>query len=242
MGLFDQIGKGLSSLFGGASEMLSGTPAQYDQISGLTPEQMRGQKLLERAGRKRGAGGAFGQSADFYRDILENDPQALQELYAPELRQFNQQTIPDLAEQFAGMGSGALSSSGFRNAAVGAGTDLSERLASMRQQLRFNAAQGLSSIGAQGLQPHSSYQQTNPGTEGFLSNIAPAVGTAVGTYFGGPIGGALGNAAGNLFGGSKSMSPYGGQNPSSPQTGSFTSQPSGYKGSFGSLPDFQGRY
>lgn len=226
MGLWDSIkgflGGGVfsDSARNAAGDFLSGTPSEYDQISNLTPGQLRNQRQLLKAGRGRGAGGAFGKSADFYRDVLSDKEGSLEDLYAPELRQFNERVIPDLAEQFAGMGSGGLSSSGFRNAAIGAGTDLSERLASMRQNLRFNAAQGLSNIGAQGLQPHTSYQQTNPGSEGFLSNIAPAVGTAIGTAVGGPIGGGLGNIAGSLF----KSSPYGNQNPSSPQTGSFTSQ------------------
>lgn len=193
----------------GLFDFFTGTPAENEQVSNLTPDQMRNQKQLQKAGRRRGAGGAFGDSADFYRDILSNDPNALQSMYAPELRQFNEQTVPDLAEQFAGMGSGGLSSSGFRNAAVGAGTDLSERLASMRQNLRFNAAQGLSGIGSQGLQPYSQYQQTNPGSEGFLSSVAPAIGGAIGTAVGGPIGGALGSGLGNLFKGGGKSSPYG---------------------------------
>jgi len=221
----------------GLFDFFTGTPAEYEQVSNLTPSQMKGQRQLERAGRQRGAGGAFGTSADFYRDILENNPNALNELYAPELRQFREQTIPDLAEQFAGMGSGVLSSSGFRNAAVNAGSDLSERLAAMRQQLRFNAAQGLSNIGAQGLQPHTSYQQTSPGTEGFLSNLSPAIGGTIGTAVGGPIGGTIGGGLGSLF----KSSPYGNNNPSASQTGSFMSQPQ-YKGSFGNLPDFQARF
>ncbi len=212
----------------GLFDFFTGSPAEYDQVSNLTPDQLRNQNQLQKAGRKRGAGGAFGESADFYRDILSNDPGALQSLYAPELRQFNEQTIPDLAEQFAGMGSGGLSSSGFRNSAVNAGTDLSERLASMRQNLRFNAAQGLSGIGSQGLQPHTSYQQTNPGSEGFLSNVAPAIGGTVGTAVGGPIGGALGSGLGSLFKGGGKTSPYGGPNPSQQNTGSFSSLPVQY--------------
>ncbi len=231
MGLFDSLkgflGGGVFS--NGAKDFLTGYPAEYEQISNLTPDQMRNQKQLQQAGRARGAGGAFGDSADFYRDILSNDPGALQSLYAPELRQFNEQTIPDLAEQFAGMGSGGgLSSSGFRNAAVGAGTDLSERLAAMRQNLRFNAAQGLSGIGSQGLQPHSQYQQTNPGSEGFLSSVAPSIGGAIGTAVGGPIGGALGSGLGTLFKGGGKSSPYGGANPSQQNTGSFSSLPVQY--------------
>lgn len=224
MGFFDSI-----------KDFFVGSPAGYEQVSNLTPTQSGIQRQLEKASKRRGAGGAFGKSADFYRDILSNRNGSIESLYAPELRQFNEQIIPDLAEQFAGMGSGALSSSGFRNSAVNAGTDLSERLAAMRQQLRFNAAQGLRNIGSQALNPHASYQQTSPGSEGFLSNIAPAVGTAIGSAVGGPVGGAIGGGLGSLF----KSSPYGDNNPSAPQTGSFTSQPQ-YKGSFGQLPNFGG--
>lgn len=211
----------------GFFDFLTGTPAKYEQVSNLTPSQLKNQNMLQQAGAKRGAGGAFGTSADFYRDILDNNPQSLQELYAPELRQFREQTIPDLAEQFAGMGAGNLSSSGFRNAAVNAGTDLSERLANMRQQLRFNAAQGLSGIGAQGLVPHAQYQQTEAATEGFLPSFAKGFGASIpgfgdlGGFFGG--GGSSQPTQPQNFGGT---SPYGNQNMS------------GYQGSFGQLPQF----
>lgn len=212
MGLFDTIGKGLKNLFGGGSDFLSGTPAEYSQVSNLTPEQLRTQKQLERASRKRGAGGAFGQSADYYRDILENDPSMLEALFSPEMRRFNEQIIPDLAEQYAGMGAGGLSSSGFQNSATRAGTDLSERLAMMRQNLRQQAAQGLSNLGSQALSPHAQYTQTNPGSEGFLSQVAPGLGAGIGMAFGGPIGGAIGGGLGSLFKGSQqpgTTSPYG---------------------------------
>ena len=214
MGLFDSIGKGISSLFGGASDFLTGSPAEYEQVSNLTPGQMRNQMQLQKAARRRGAGGAFGKSADFYRDILRDRPESLESLFAPELRQFNEDIIPQLAEQFAGMGAGGISSSGFQNSATRAATDLSERLAQMRQNLRFQAAQGLSGIGAQALQPHAQYTQTQPGSEGFLSSVAPGVGSGIGMAFGGPIGSAFGNMAGSLFkGGNRPMgstSPYGG--------------------------------
>lgn len=197
----------------GFSDFLFGSPEVREQVSNLTPSQLKGQKRLERAAAGRGAGGAFGTSADYYRDLLSNENADLSAFSAPELRRFNEQIIPDLAEQFAGMGSGGLSSSGFRNAAIGAGTDLSERLGAIRAALRQQGAQGLQDIGRQALVPHTEWQTTQPASEGFLSSIAPAAGTAIGAAFGGPVGAALGNFAGNLFSsGNKqkgSTSPYG---------------------------------
>lgn len=213
--------------FDGASDFLFGSPAEYEQVSNLTPSQLKNQNQLERAGRRRGAGGAFGDSADYYRDLISNDSADFNAFAAPELRQFKEQIVPDLAEQFAGMGSGALSSSGFRNAAVGAGTDLSERLGAIRAQLRQAGAAGLTNIGQMGLNQHSQYQQTNPGSEGFLSQAAPAIGQGLATAFGGPIAGAAANLFTNSSSSKGQSGPYGSQ---APKNG-FSSQ----------LPDFNPR-
>ena len=215
----------------GLFDFFTGTPAEYEQVSNLTPSQLKQQKQLQKAGRGRGAGGAFGESADYWRDILSNKPEAFSAFEAPQQRQFQEQIIPDLAEQFAGMGAGNLSSSGFRNAAVSAGTDLSERLANLRAGLRQNAAQSLFGVGQAGLTPHTSYQQTNPGSEGFLSNVASGLGSAIpgaisGFMMGGPAGAAVGGGAGFLSGAFGKSSPYGNQSNS------------GYQGSFGQLPSF----
>lgn len=193
----------------GLFDFFTGNDAKFEQVSNLTPEQLRLEK--ERRG---AAKGAFGQAGNYYRDILSNNPQAFAAFEAPAQRQFQEQIIPDLAEQFAGMGSGNLSSSGFRNAAIGAGTDLSERLAAMRAGLRESAASNLFNMGQSALQPHAQYQQTQQANPGFLSNVAPAVGTALGTAFGSPLGAAFGNFAGNMLsGGTKQQfgtsSPYG---------------------------------
>lgn len=182
-----------------------GSSAQYEQVSNLTPSQLRIQNERERASR-----GAFNEVGNYYRSNLGNTPQDFQAFAAPELRQFHEQTIPGLAEQFAGMGAGALSSSGFRNAAVSAGTDLSERLGALRANLRQNAAQGLQGLATGALTPHTFYQQTQPGGESFFGGLAqqlPAV--AAGFLTGGPAGGglaALGSLGSSLFG---KTSPYG---------------------------------
>jgi len=160
--------------------LLFGTPEMHERVSTLLPEQQDLYKQLQAASMGEGAGGAFGESADYYRNLLSNNPEDMNAFAAPELRRFNEDIIPGLAEQFAGMGSGGLSSSGFRNAAVNAGTDLSERLGAMRAQLRQQGAQGLQNIGQQGLANYSQDVTTQPGTQGFLSSVAQGAGNALG--------------------------------------------------------------
>lgn len=179
----------------------TGSPAEYEQVSNLTPGQLRIQKERERASR-----GAFQDVGNYYRSNLSDNPADFQAFAAPELRQFNEQIIPGLAEQFAGMGAGALSSSGFRNAAVGAGTDLSERLGALRANLRQNSAQGLQGLATGALTPHTTLQQTSQGSEGVLNGLVGALPSiAAGFFTGGPPGAGVA-ALTNLFG---KTSPYG---------------------------------
>lgn len=216
-------------------DFLTGTREKREQVSRLTPEQQKLQSQAIGAGEGRGAGGAFGQSADYYRDLLSNDSQDFQAFAAPEMRNFRENIIPGLSEQFAGMGAGGLSSSGFQNSAVNAGTDLSERLGAIRAALRQQGAQGLTGIGQQGLQQTADWQTTQPGSEGLLGTISPLAGAVVSAY-GGPAAGAavqsgLGQFGGNKISGKGNSSPYGNQ-----QSGA------GYKGSFGGqLPMFGAR-
>lgn len=209
-------------------DFFTGTPEKRENVSTLRPEQEGLYNQLVNAGKGQGAGGAFGDAADYYRNLLSDNSADYQAFSAPMLRQYNQDIVPGISEQFAGMGAGGLSSSGFRNAQVQGATDLAERLGSIRAGLRQQGAQGLANIGSQGLQSFSQNMVTQPGTEGFLSSVAPALGGAIGTAFGGPLGGALGTFAGNLFGGSKSngnnagagTSPYGAGGPkASPSMG-----------------------
>jgi hypothetical protein len=188
----------------------TGSPEVRERVSTLLPEQQGLYKQAVKAGMGQGAGGAFGTAADYYRNLLSDNPADMQAFAAPEMRRFNEQIIPGIAEQFAGMGAGGLSSSGFQNASVSAGTDLSERLAALRAGLRQSGAQGLQNIGQTGLQNYSETMTTQPGTEGFLSQIAPAAGTAIGS-FAGPAGSAIGNLAGNWLSSSLKgkSSPYG---------------------------------
>lgn len=179
----------LAALAGGlatsaGNKFFSGSKEKHKNVPTLTKEQLPLLQQLINAGMGPGAGGAFGEAADYYRGNLGNNPQDFNAFAAPELRRFHEDIIPGLGEQFAGMGAGGLSSSGFRNAAVGAGTDLSERLAQIRANLRNQSAAGLANTGQAGLGNFSASRMTQPGSEGFFSSISPAAGKAVGTYLG----------------------------------------------------------
>jgi len=207
----------------GAMNFLTGTPETRENVSTLRPEQEGLYNQAVQAGMGPGAGGAFGEAADYYRGNLSDNPADFNAFAAPAMRQYNQDIMPGISEQFAGMGSGGLSSSGFRNAQVQGATDLSERLGALRAGLRQQSAQGLQQIGQQGLGNYSQNMTTQPGSEGFLSQIAPAVGQAATAYMAGP-----GGAAANWFNGRGSQvgqksQPYGsGQGPAaSPQGGGF---------------------
>jgi len=141
-------------------------------------------------------------------------------------RQFNQVTVPGLAERFAAMGSGDKGSSAFTNALGSAGADLQSQLAALGAQYGLQQQQlGLQEQGQQsnnlfnllqqGLNPqeqfihHGAQERTGSGFGNFLRNNLPQIlqlgGQVAGGAFGGPIGvqagGQLGAGLGNGFAG-----------------------------------------
>ncbi len=162
------------------SDLLGGTPAKMEQVSTLLPGQQSLHNQLLRSLRRPGAGGAFGQSADYYRDLMSDDPSDLDAYLDPSMRQYYQDIMPGIAERYAGMGLGALSSSSHRNAQIQGGTDLAERLAMLRANLRQSGAQGLMQMGNLGLQPRSQMMQTQSGSQGLLPGLAQALPSFIG--------------------------------------------------------------
>jgi len=177
----------------------SGSKAGYKQRSLLGPEQQGNYQNLQDS-----AQGAFGKVGNYYGNLLSDDSADYNAFAAPQMRQFNEQIIPDLAEQFAGMGSGALSSSGFRNAAINAGTDLSERLGAIRAQLRQQGAQGLMGLGNQALGQFNENIYEQP-QGGFLQNALGGITSGAIGAFGGPLAG----MASNWISGKGNSDPYG---------------------------------
>lgn len=104
-------------------------PAGYNTISTFSPDQ---QQLFSQLSQLLGP--LLNQSGGYLQDLLSGSPESFQSFSAPYERQFREQTVPALAEQFAGVG--GLSSSGFQQALGQAGAGLSENLASLREGLR----------------------------------------------------------------------------------------------------------
>lgn len=174
-------------------KFFTGSPEKRENVSTLRKEQEPGFQDLQNAAQGNYGQGAFGQAGKYYSDLMGNDSADYQAFAAPAMRQYNQDIAPGISEQFAGMGAGGLQSSGFRNAQMQGGTDLAERLGALRANLRQHGAQGLANLGQLGLGNYSQNMVTQPGSEGFLSQIAPAVGTALTSWAGGgfknPFGG-----------------------------------------------------
>lgn len=197
----------MAGFWGNVGKFFTGSSAKRENVSLLSPEQEALKQQAINAGMGPGAGGAFGDTSDYYRNLMSDNSADYNAFAAPQIRQYNEETVPGISEQFAGMGSGGLSSSGFQNAQTQGGIDLAERLGALRAGLRQQGAQGLQGIGQQGLQPHTQNMVTQEGSEGLIGNVAPVAGAAIGAYFGGPAGMQAGyqagNAAKNSWGGNK---------------------------------------
>lgn len=213
------IGTGIGALVGGIGGLFSGQKKnKIRPQSTLRPEQEALYQQLQNALMNQGAGGAFGNLADYYRDLLSDNSSNYNALSAPILRQYNQDIVPGLSEQFAGMGAGGLSSSGFQNAQVQGATDLSERLGALRAQLRQQGVQGLQNLAQFGLSPFSENVRNMPQAS-FGENLAEGVGQAIpslaSSYFSQNK-----DTGGNKVG--QNTSPYGNQPIASPKLPAFS--------------------
>ncbi len=123
----------------------------------------------------------FQGGSNFLQNLFSNDPNQMQQFQAPYMENFQQNIVPDIANRFAGMGTGAsgLSSSGFQQTLAQAGRGLQKDLASMRQGMQM---QGLPQALQYAQQPISnqmtaaqaipSQYYENPGQPGFFQSFA----------------------------------------------------------------------
>jgi hypothetical protein len=176
----------------------------YNEFQTTTPEQMQGiQQLLASlhgTNLNLSQSPLFGAGQNWLMQLLQGGPEAFKQFEAPHLRQFNEQTIPGLAERFAGAGAG--SSSGFQQALGQAGAGLSENLAALRGGMQMNALpqalqyaqQPISNAlqaGQMGISQNTKAFQ--PKTAGFFQQILQALAGGVGSGIGSAVTGGLGN-------------------------------------------------
>lgn len=119
---------------------------------------------------------------------------------APLMQQFEQKTVPQIAERFGGMGAG--SSSALNQTLAQAGQDLTTQIANVRANLMNQLLpQGLNyaqqpysnQLNAFQISPYQMYQ--TQGTQGMLPGIMSGIGGAIG----GPIGAGIGNYASSFI-------------------------------------------
>jgi hypothetical protein len=98
----------------------------------------------------------YQQGMDWLSNLF-NDPNFFKSFEAPLMRQFEEETLPGVANRFAGMGSGgSTGSTAFRNQANRESTNLYEKLASLRGGLQ---QQGVNQSLQYAQQPVSNYLQ-----------------------------------------------------------------------------------
>ncbi len=124
--------------FGGGDQM-SRVPTMTRSQKGLLGQLM---KMLNPQG---GLGQSQQGAINYQQQLMDPSSQAVDQFVQPYMNQFNQQTIPNLAERFAGMNAmgGGLSSSGFGQALGAAGGNLQAQLAQLKAGLGQQAAQSL---------------------------------------------------------------------------------------------------
>jgi hypothetical protein len=165
----------------------SGTPEQFRQIRTGTPQAEKFQKKLFRSGGGLPKDKLYREGKDFLKDLYSNKPGAFEDFEAPYMQNFQENIMPDIANRFAGMGTGnsGLSSSGFQQTLAQAGRGLQKDLAQMRGGLQM---QGLGPALQYAQQPISNqmnamnwspYQTTQtprqPGIYDSMAKLAPGV-------------------------------------------------------------------
>lgn len=164
-------------------DILFGAESKQKNLETLTPEQQNLFAMLQQA--LSGQGGAdnpFSGAISHLAGLASGDEDAMKAFTDPMQRQFSEQTIPDLAAKFAGMGSGgAFSGSGFRGAAMREGSNLAERMQAMRSQMQTQAAGMLPGFFSQATSPQFQPGATKP-TQGLIPG---AVNAFAGSYGGG---------------------------------------------------------
>lgn len=166
----------LSSVIGAGGAFAASRGKQnkgkFKQVPTMTQEGMNMTKQFAQ-----GTSGALPGAFKYLQDLFSNNPEMMQQMAAPHLRNFREQTIPELSTLFAGLGAG--SSSGFQQALGQAGAGLEENLASLFQNQKMqglNALQGFGTIGQQS--PFQSvFMQKGPsGMQNFGNALAPQLG------------------------------------------------------------------
>lgn len=182
-------------LFGG-NDKITKLPTGNKQQQGLH------NNILQQAMGMAGSGGGYDLAQQYFNSLLgPNQQQAFDQFSQPYMQQFNEQTLPQIAERFAG--GGALSSSGFGQALGGAASGLQAQLAQIFSQLQGQAAgqqyNQYNQLSQTGLNYQPFAYNKQQGSAGLLAPLLGGIGTAMGGPIGTAIGSGIGGGISNLF-------------------------------------------
>ena len=189
---------------------LFGSGGKTKQVPAMTKEQQSQlMQVLQQLDPSGQLGQAYSQSLGGMQEFMDPSSESMQRFADPYMRQFEQETIPGIAERFAGAGAmgGGLSSSGFGQALSAAGGNLQSQLASMKTGVQRQAMGDImnqyTNMNQQALQAQPFAYERHQAEPGLLGQYAksgfPGFGSMIGSAFGGPIGGAAGGAAGGII-------------------------------------------
>ncbi|MFP3859222.1 MAG: hypothetical protein ACLFUW_00220 [Bacteroidales bacterium] len=161
---------------------MSMTPTGYERFSTLSPTQ---QNVLD-------------QLLPQLTSQLEGKRANVFE--APFKRQFQEETVPGLAERFSGLGAGAQRSSAFQQALGGAGASLAENLAALNAQQQQNAIMPLLQI--LGMNTEGLVEKSKPWWQEALVGLSGGLGQGLGSLATGGLSSGLGSLfdVGGIFG------------------------------------------
>lgn len=155
-------------------DFLFGSEDKYKKLETMAPEQKQlFQQLLSLMGGQAGQAGGGQASIQHLMQLLDPSSEAYKKFEQPYMQQFEQQTVPGLAERFAGAGAmgGGLSSSGFGQALSSAGSNLQQNLAGLKTGMQSQAANSLMQQ-LQSLLGQQSFQYGHqPSQMGFLPQL-----------------------------------------------------------------------
>jgi len=114
------------------------------------------------------------------RNILGGDRETFESFFAPARRDFEQKTLPSIAERFTGfLGEGSQRSSAFGQQLGQAAKELEEDIFSQRIGMQQDALSQLLSLLGPATAPRQ-FQYTKPRRQGFLENILGALAQGAG--------------------------------------------------------------
>lgn len=197
------------------------TKGQQHLINYMTKAAVPGSHKSAALGTNLGQNPLYQQATSLLGQYLNPSQEMINQMQAPQLRQYREQILPEIAQQYAS--AGGLSSSSFANAATNSAADLQERLNAQQLQMQQGAlSQALGYAEAPGMmnlnvmnqalsRAPNQYTYIPPQPKGgMLRALLPALGSAGGAFAGSYVGQpAAGAAAGGAFGNTMSQSnPY----------------------------------